>query len=67
MHKFDTSSFITTYFGIPFFLVLLLGYKFIKRTKMVDYDDMDFVTGSSQDIPEEPREPGFKGWLKANV
>lgn len=67
MHMFDASSFITTYFGIPFFLVLLLGYKFIKKTHVVKYADMDFVTGSSADIEEPQREPGFMGWLKANL
>jgi amino acid transporter len=68
MHHFDTSSFITTYFGIPFFLVLLLGYKFFHRTRMIRTDEMDFVTGHSRDIDEEKeREPGVWGWIKANI
>src|SRR4051812_29886230 len=53
--KFDTSSFITTYFPIPFFAVLYFGYKFWTKSKMVDYTDMDFVTGSSIEVTEKVR------------
>jgi len=53
VHKFDTSSFITTYFPIPFFAVLFFGYKFWNKTKIVKYEDLDFVTGCSIDIPDE--------------
>lgn len=55
VHTFNTSSFITTYFPIPFFAVLFLAYKFWNKSKMINYVDMDFVTGSSMDIPEEVR------------
>ena len=55
IHNFDTSSFITTYFPIPFFAVLFFGYKFYYKTKFVEYADMDFVTGSSVEIPNEVR------------
>ncbi|KAF3393423.1 Dicarboxylic amino acid permease [Talaromyces pinophilus] len=54
IHTFNTSSFITTYFPIPFFAVLFFAYKFWNKSKMINYADMDFVTGSSMDIPEEP-------------
>ncbi|OAL28711.1 hypothetical protein AYO22_02576 [Fonsecaea multimorphosa] len=50
IHKFDTSSFITTYFPIPFFAVLLFGYKFFQRSEMVKYEDFDLVTGASEDV-----------------
>ncbi|KAH6676312.1 putative arginine permease [Halenospora varia] len=53
IHKFDTSSFITTYFPIPFFAVLFFSYKLWHKTKMVDYVNMDFITGASADIPDE--------------
>lgn len=68
MHHFDTSAFITTYFGIPFFFVLLVGYKVVHKSKVVKCVDMDFVTGHSRDIADEPpREPGVWGWVKANI
>lgn len=67
MHHFDASSFITTYFGIPFFAVLLFGYKFWHKSKVIAPKDMDFVTGHSRDIFEPEREPGFWGWIKANI
>ncbi|PVH83618.1 putative arginine permease [Cadophora sp. DSE1049] len=54
IHTFNTSSFITTYFPIPFFAVLFFGYKFWHKSKIVKYEDLDFVTGCSIDIPSEP-------------
>ncbi|TYJ56100.1 hypothetical protein B9479_003210 [Cryptococcus floricola] len=65
---FNTSGFITTYFPVPFFLVLLFGYKIINKTKMVKFEDMDFYTGSSADIPTDETAPSNL-WekLKANI
>ncbi|KAH8698690.1 putative arginine permease [Talaromyces proteolyticus] len=54
IHKFNASAFVTTYFPIPLFAVLFFGYKTWNKSKIVNYADMDFVTGSSEDIPEEP-------------
>lgn len=51
--SFDASSFVTTYFPIPFFAVLFFGYKFWTKSKMVDYAEMDFVTGSSSEVIEK--------------
>ncbi|TXT09612.1 uncharacterized protein COLE_03546 [Cutaneotrichosporon oleaginosum] len=60
IHRFDTSAFITTYFGIPFFAVLLVGYKVWNKTGLVAYEDMDFTTGySGTDESKGER----KGWL----
>lgn len=42
---------MTTYLPIPVFLILLVVYKLVKKTKIVNYEDMDFVTGCSADIP----------------
>ncbi|KAI2679514.1 hypothetical protein CBS147355_3996 [Penicillium roqueforti] len=53
MPSFDASSFVTTYFPIPFFAVLFFGYKFWTKSKMVDYAEMDFVTGSSSEVIEK--------------
>jgi yeast amino acid transporter len=56
---FDTSAFITTYFPIPFFLVLLFGYKFLKKSKFHDFRDLDFKTGSSARLAIDPPKKGF--------
>lgn len=52
---FDASSFVTTYFPIPFFAALFFGYKFWTKSKMINYADMDFVTGSSIEVTEKVR------------
>ncbi|KAF3011682.1 hypothetical protein E8E14_007468 [Neopestalotiopsis sp. 37M] len=64
---FDTSSFITTYFPIPFFVVLFFGYKFVKKSKFIDPMDMDFKTGSSANLPTEPPKKGFMARLADNI
>lgn len=38
----DWNGAIATYIGIPLFLVIMLGYKLVKRTKWVKYENMDF-------------------------
>jgi amino acid transporter len=53
VHVFDVSAFVTTYFPIPFFAALYFGYKFCNKSRMVDYADMDFVTGSSIEVMEK--------------
>lgn len=67
MGTFDTSSFITTYFPIPFFVVLFFGYKFVKKSKFIDPMDMDFKTGSSANLPTEPPKKGFMARLADNI
>ncbi|KAK8853357.1 hypothetical protein IAR55_004061 [Kwoniella newhampshirensis] len=67
IQHFNTSGFITNYFPVPFFLVLLFGYKIIHRTKVVEYADMDFRSGSSEDIPQGPEAEGLWGKIKANI
>lgn len=38
----DWNGVFATYIGLPVFLLVLLGYKIIKKTKYVRYKDMDF-------------------------
>lgn len=38
----DWSSVAATYIGIPLFLAVWLGYKLVKKTKFVRYEDMEF-------------------------
>ncbi|KIJ47993.1 hypothetical protein M422DRAFT_248140 [Sphaerobolus stellatus SS14] len=45
--RWDTGSFISTYLPIPFFVVMFVGYKFWKKTKVVSLKEMDLVSGVS--------------------
>ncbi|KAG9570394.1 dicarboxylic amino acid permease, partial [Aureobasidium melanogenum] len=67
MPHFNASSFVTTYLPIPFFLVLVIGYKFWDKSKFVKYEDMDFSTGSSADILNESAPPGFWGKVEEYI
>jgi amino acid transporter len=51
---FDTSTFITTYFPIPFFIVLFVGYKLVKKSKLRNLLELDFRTGNSAILGIEP-------------
>ncbi len=33
--KFDTSTFVTTYLGLPVYLILFFGYKFFMKSKLI--------------------------------
>jgi amino acid transporter len=57
------SSFVTTYFPVPLFAVLFFGYKMWKKSKMITYADMDFVTRSSMDIPQEVNHPSNASFI----
>ena len=43
--NFDYKNFITGYLGIPLYLILLFGYKFIKKTKGIKPHEADLFTG----------------------
>ncbi|MGX9134690.1 amino acid permease [Rummeliibacillus sp. JY-2-4R] len=38
----DWGSVIAAYLGIPFFLILLFGYKLVRKSKVVKLEEMDF-------------------------
>lgn len=46
--QWDYKSFITSYIGIPVFIVLCLGYKLIYRTRFVSADTMDLQTDARE-------------------
>lgn len=62
--NFSAKSFLPPYIDIPIFLGLLLGYKLIKRTKVVKLQEMDLWSGKAEiDRLEWPvRQP--KNWLE---
>ncbi|KAJ5151191.1 Dicarboxylic amino acid permease [Penicillium canariense] len=51
--NFDYKSFITAYLGIPLYLCLIFGYKFITRCKGVDPATADLWTGKDEIDREE--------------
>ncbi|KAK0541628.1 hypothetical protein OC844_008028, partial [Tilletia horrida] len=62
---FDTADFVTSYFPLPLFIVIWIGYKLIYRTRMVRATEMDFTTGLSELIAAEVEEPAPKNlWDK---
>ncbi|KAI0896318.1 proline-specific permease [Annulohypoxylon nitens] len=46
--KFSAETFIPPYIDIPIFAGLFLGYKIIKRTKLVKLSDMDLWSGKAE-------------------
>ncbi|OGT30287.1 MAG: gamma-aminobutyrate permease [Gammaproteobacteria bacterium RIFCSPHIGHO2_12_FULL_35_23] len=44
--RIDWHGIMVSYIGIPLFLALWLGYKFIHKTKVVKLEDCDFITES---------------------
>ena len=45
LRKFDYKNFITGYLGIPLYLIMLLGFKFLKKTHTWKPLEADFYTG----------------------
>jgi amino acid transporter len=41
----DTQGFITSYFGLPFALVVFVGYKYTKGTRFVSSSAADLYSG----------------------
>ncbi len=52
---FDYASFITNYLGIPLYIIMILGYKFIMKTQMVRPETADMY-GGKQRIDDEEAE-----------
>ncbi|KAI0517471.1 AAT family amino acid transporter [Xylaria bambusicola] len=46
--KFSAKTFVPPYIDVPIFFGLFLGYKFIKRTKMVPLGEMDLWSGKAE-------------------
>ncbi len=52
---FKTDTFITSYIGIPVFIVCYVGYKLYYRTKQIPPEHVDLVTGLESINEEEER------------
>ncbi|PQE30501.1 amino acid permease protein [Rutstroemia sp. NJR-2017a WRK4] len=44
---FDTDTFVTTYLGIPLYLIMFFGYKFIMKTKVLKPEEADLYSGKA--------------------
>lgn len=53
---FDSKVFITGYIGIPFFLIILFGYKFVMKTKYIKPTEIDFYPELRHRIDREESE-----------
>jgi amino acid transporter len=55
---FTASGFISSYINLPLFIILWVGWHFIKKTRFWKPEEIDFVTGipslEETEIPEEP-------------
>ncbi|KAI1996134.1 amino acid transporter [Ophidiomyces ophidiicola] len=51
--KFDYRNFVTAYLGIPIYLIMIVGYKFITKTKGVAPHEADLFTGKDAIDREE--------------
>ncbi|CAH0024488.1 unnamed protein product [Clonostachys rhizophaga] len=66
--RWDTKTFVASYFNIPFVLLLYFGYKFIKKTKIIPLDEVPirpFLDLALAD-PSPPLKPK-KGLRKLNI
>ncbi|RDW77940.1 putative dicarboxylic amino acid permease [Coleophoma crateriformis] len=50
---FDTSTFITTYLGIPLYFIMFFGYKFTRKTKVLKPHEADLYSGKARIDAEE--------------
>jgi amino acid transporter len=63
---FSAKTFVPPYIDIPIFASLFLGYKVIKKTKLVKLEDFDLWSGKEEadrleSIWEEPKPRNFIG------
>lgn len=63
--KFSGADFVSYYVELPVMAVMWLGWKFLKRTKVPSYEEMDLETDvyvvSEEDLRETAREKSAKG------
>ncbi|KAL8871415.1 MAG: hypothetical protein Q9174_002745 [Haloplaca sp. 1 TL-2023] len=53
LNPFDSTAFVVSYILLPVFLILLVGWKLLKRTKFVKLTEMDIWTGRREDLVRE--------------
>lgn len=53
LNPFSATDFVINYILLPVFLVLLLGFKFWKKTKWVKAEEMDIWTGRRESARDD--------------
>lgn len=66
--QWDTETFISAYINIPLVLALYVGYKVVKRTKLVPLETMPIreyieIANANPEPPEKPQ----VGWRRFNI
>lgn len=51
--KFDTDTFVTTYLGIPLYIIMFVGYKIVMKTKVIKPHEADLYSGKARIDKEE--------------
>lgn len=51
--KFDTSTFVTTYLGIPLYFIMYFGYKYVMKSKVLKSEEVDMISGKGEIDAEE--------------
>jgi amino acid transporter len=51
--KFDTDTFVTTYLGIPLYIIMFVGYKVIMKSKVLKPHEADLYSGKAKIDREE--------------
>jgi yeast amino acid transporter len=51
--KFDTRTFVTTYLGLPLYIILFCGYKLVMKTKLIKPEEADLYGGKARIDAEE--------------
>jgi amino acid transporter len=66
--NWNPSSFVASYIGLPVFFFSWLGWKLVKKTKLVPLAEIDFVTGmrelDEQQAEDEERFKPDTRWKK---
>ena len=64
--NFSAKTFLPPYIDIPIFFGLFLGYKIVKKTKVVKLSEMDLWSGKAEIDRQEPFWPVRKprNWLE---
>jgi len=63
---FDVKNFITGYLGIPLYLIMIAGYKIVKKTKQVKPEEADLWTGKAVVDADEAEWIAKEAYEKAN-
>lgn len=65
--SFDAVSFVSFYIEIPLMLLMYLGWKYYKRTRLVPLEEMDLATDVHEPDPAQVLKVGQKARLKTVI